>query len=591
VDNGIGMADRHIRRLFAYAGQRFADSHEFHIDRARWDEAEIKFFPNSRFGVGVLSYFMLAEELDIASRRWAPPSDLAPPSVRARIIGSGSLFRLDTAIDLRRLTDDYGTSVRLHLREDAPANDDLIKSILNWLFVPEVAVTISPEVGEIIELMPGKPTDRFRSLASNVLLPVQGSETTTGSTRVYIAPSLDLREIAQASNSPGNERSNFALVDGIFTRLAGEPWPDCLVVNLTEDLRAKLTVDRRQVDLEETTVDPVLDWIRENGGRAIAAWRAPDLFTLHTVLRKLDPNVTVSADAILRASASPDFMMVSPSWGSGWPLSVGISDLDPEILLEVSLASKDADLLATPIARRLHRADRRDSLSVRPGVEVPLDAAVNQAMFHRTKELADAGLALPTWLQQAVSFEMRNGAMALAAAYGPLIAAYIAQARQIDSVTRFPRWDRPRPLGSARKEGILRSRDLDDAEPYLQEITVPHLFRASCLPEFGALSEAVKVARSIEHTGIDLSDCVHLHDDLVAQFDKVPITEIAQPIIQRLFHARDYNWPASVWDLALGATLAEIEPEGMYPVLDLLEACRADVARCREFLAFCAEKP
>jgi hypothetical protein len=46
VDDGIGMADRHIRRLFACAGQRFADSHEFHIDRARWDVAGIKFFPN-----------------------------------------------------------------------------------------------------------------------------------------------------------------------------------------------------------------------------------------------------------------------------------------------------------------------------------------------------------------------------------------------------------------------------------------------------------------------------------------------------------------------------------------------------------------
>ncbi len=75
VDNGVGMADRHIRRLFAYAGQRFVDSHEFHIDQARWDVAKIKFYPNSRFGVGVLSYFMLAEELDIVSRRWAAPTD------------------------------------------------------------------------------------------------------------------------------------------------------------------------------------------------------------------------------------------------------------------------------------------------------------------------------------------------------------------------------------------------------------------------------------------------------------------------------------------------------------------------------------
>ena len=50
VDDGIGMADPHIRRLFAYAGQRFADSHEFHIDRARWDEAGIQFFPIAGLG-------------------------------------------------------------------------------------------------------------------------------------------------------------------------------------------------------------------------------------------------------------------------------------------------------------------------------------------------------------------------------------------------------------------------------------------------------------------------------------------------------------------------------------------------------------
>lgn len=30
-DNGIGMAERHLRSLFAQAGRRFADSHEFHL--------------------------------------------------------------------------------------------------------------------------------------------------------------------------------------------------------------------------------------------------------------------------------------------------------------------------------------------------------------------------------------------------------------------------------------------------------------------------------------------------------------------------------------------------------------------------------
>ena len=202
VDDGIGMADRHIRRLFACAGQRFADSHEFHIDRARWDVAGINFFPNSRFGVGVLSYFMLAEELDIVSHRWMPPTDLAPAAVHARIIGSGSLFRLEPIIDPTRLADYFGTSVRLYLREDAPSNEVLIKSVLDWLFVPEVAVTICPEGGKRVELAAGQPTSHFRALTGDVLLPVSGSEGTSGAPRVYIAPSSQFRSLRSERCDP-----------------------------------------------------------------------------------------------------------------------------------------------------------------------------------------------------------------------------------------------------------------------------------------------------------------------------------------------------------------------------------------------------
>src|SRR5262249_26195497 len=146
-------------------------------------------------------------------------------------------FRLDTVIDPRRLTDDYGTSVRLYLREDAPENDDLIKSILNWLLIPEVAVTISSGAGDMIELVAGKPTDRLREFAGGVLLPIEGSEGTTGSPRVYISPELSRGPaFGLPAYNPGNEHRSFALVDGILTRLGGKPWPNFLFVNLTEDL-------------------------------------------------------------------------------------------------------------------------------------------------------------------------------------------------------------------------------------------------------------------------------------------------------------------------------------------------------------------
>jgi hypothetical protein len=613
VDDGIGMADRHIRRLFAYAGQRFADSHEFHIDRARWDEADIAFFPNSRFGVGVLSYFMLAEELDIASRRWAPPNDLAPPSVRARIIGSGSLFRLETAIDPRRLADDYGTSLRLYLREDAPENDALIKSILNWLCLPEVTVTISADAGDVIELVAGKPTDRLREFAGGVLLPIEGSEGTRGSPRVYIAPGLVRgRPFGLLGDIPGNAHRSLALVDGILTGLAGEPWPNFLVVNLTEDLLTNLTVDRRQVDPPAATVKPVLHWTRENGGAALASWSAPEFFRLHEILIELDPRVTTSADAILRKTARPDMIMAERILPARWPLSVGLSDLDPEILVELIRARDERDFMHE--RDLMHERERfmreREYLRLTRerlplfGLRAPPDSSIDpvviQGMFHRTKELADAGLVLPNWLQHAVSFETCDESGTFPAAYRPVVAALSAQ-RQVGLAAHWtsdnsdPEVDAEDSLWSdealARlnpKQMILISRDLDGAHPFITNITIPHFSKFLRHSKIGTLAEALKVVRSFPDLAIvDFTQVLFSDDGAIARMAEIPITQNAWTFVERLFHAHRHHRPASVWDLALAATAASIEPVMLGPVLDVLETDGGDVARCRQFLASC----
>jgi hypothetical protein len=627
VDDGIGMADRHIRRLFAFAGQRFAHSHEFHIDRARWDQEKIKFFPNSRFGVGVLSYFMLAEELDIASRRWARPNDLAPPSVHARIIGSGSLFRLETTIDPTRLKDDYGTSVRLYLREDAPENDALTKSILSWLGLPEVLVTISADAQDEIELAAGKPTNRLRELAGGVLLPIEGSEGTTGSPRVYIAPEPSRgHDYALPSDNNGNQLRGFALVDGILTRLGGEPWPNCLVVNLTEDLLANLTVDRRQVDPPAKTVESVLDWTREKGGAALATWSTPEFFALHEILMELDPKVLTCADAIMRETAPPEMIIrtrflqadridalgremerpdaITPLQ-AGWSLSVGLSDLDPEILLELLLSIDALDGGPLEYTRALDYrrtfARIRERLSLRATSDSSLDPVIIQGMFHRTKELADAGLVLPNWLQHAVSFETYDEASIFPAAYRPVVAALDAQ-RQVGleahwtSGTRDPVVDAEVSTWSAealsrlnRKQLILISRDLDGVSPFVTDISTTHFLKFSHHRE--TPSEAVKIARSFADLGIGHLIRVPLSNDAaiaaIAGMAEVPITENAWTFVERLSHACRHHRPASVWDLALAATAARIEPVMLGPVLDLLEADGGDVARCREFLASC----
>ena len=160
-------------------------------------------------------------------------------------------------------------------------------------------------------------------------------------------------------------------------------------------------------------------------------------------------------------------------------------------------------------------------------------------------------------------------------------------------------WDSPETnmhLGSDLSpiQEILLSQDLDGEPPFLKHITMQHLFKASRNRQFGTLLEAVGVARSLRDTGVDLGRAFSLNDGAIAQFDEVfttdstALTDGSVLVISRLFHALDHCRPVSVWDLALAADAAKIEPKDLRPVLDLIEDGGGDVAQCREFLAYCA---
>src|SRR6185369_11319461 len=70
-DNGIGMGRRELESCFAKAGKRFCDLPEFIEEQNEWMRCDppIRMYPNSQFGVGVFSYFMLADELEIETCR------------------------------------------------------------------------------------------------------------------------------------------------------------------------------------------------------------------------------------------------------------------------------------------------------------------------------------------------------------------------------------------------------------------------------------------------------------------------------------------------------------------------------------------
>jgi nucleotide-binding universal stress UspA family protein len=117
-DNGIGMSRTELRRTFAKAGRRFADLPDFIEEQADWQQAEppIEMWPNSQFGIGVFSYFMLADELEIITCRL--DRDGRPgETLLVDVTGSGSLFHVRPA-PASQSRDNAGTRIRLYLRPD-----------------------------------------------------------------------------------------------------------------------------------------------------------------------------------------------------------------------------------------------------------------------------------------------------------------------------------------------------------------------------------------------------------------------------------------------------------------------------------------
>src|SRR5258707_7555423 len=90
----------------------------------------VQLFPNSRFGIGVLSYFMLADELTVETCRMGRDGR-AGERLRVSIAGPGSLFRIQ---DLGP-GDESGTTVRLHLREGVTVGS--VEELRKLLWVAE----------------------------------------------------------------------------------------------------------------------------------------------------------------------------------------------------------------------------------------------------------------------------------------------------------------------------------------------------------------------------------------------------------------------------------------------------------------------
>ncbi|MFJ4101630.1 wHTH domain-containing protein [Amycolatopsis japonica] len=112
-DNGVGMSELDLREVFSQAGIRFADRHEFAEEQADWDKCGVEFYPNSRFGIGVMSYFMLGDEIEVTTCRMSRQIDTPGPLLKVVIAGPGHLFRIKK---IAEHGEEPGTEVKIYLR-------------------------------------------------------------------------------------------------------------------------------------------------------------------------------------------------------------------------------------------------------------------------------------------------------------------------------------------------------------------------------------------------------------------------------------------------------------------------------------------
>lgn len=143
-DNGIGMNQHIVDSYYSKVGSSFYKSREFfdllaHIGKT--------YEPISRFGIGILSCFMVSDSIDVQTRRLNPDQELDAP-INIVIEGYDSIFYIREGQRKRP-----GTLTRLQLRNDNPwkrmSHQEFINSVRKGVPNPPFNIEIQTDKEKI----------------------------------------------------------------------------------------------------------------------------------------------------------------------------------------------------------------------------------------------------------------------------------------------------------------------------------------------------------------------------------------------------------------------------------------------------------
>ncbi|MFH9988714.1 HD domain-containing protein [Streptomyces luteogriseus] len=234
-DNGIGMGINELGSVFSQGGTRFVDLPEYIEEQVAWSELpdpKLRLYPNSRFGIGVLSYFMLADEIVVRTCRMG--RDGRPERLlQVTIAGPGNLFRVE---DLGEGTEP-GTRVRLLLSRQGK-RVSCVDALQRLLWVAQYRTSAVHGAREH-EWTPGE--------LSLMALEIEMSKRKPG-------PRVK-DPLCLSSDSPDLwwiNRPGIVLSDGLITESeaafqALEQFPYGIILNLQGEHAPVLTADRKKV--------------------------------------------------------------------------------------------------------------------------------------------------------------------------------------------------------------------------------------------------------------------------------------------------------------------------------------------------------
>jgi len=148
IDNGMGMDQHIIDNYYSNIGTSYYKSSEFLELKSHVGS---NFIPTSRFGIGILSCFMISDQINIDTRRVLDNHSYGNP-LSINIEGQESVFYTKEGSDLRP-----GTTTTLMLRKDNPwagmSTDDILVQIRKTIPFPPFKMVVIIE-GESFEHLP-----------------------------------------------------------------------------------------------------------------------------------------------------------------------------------------------------------------------------------------------------------------------------------------------------------------------------------------------------------------------------------------------------------------------------------------------------